>query len=455
MRCDACVADRHEETSCAGMPDNTAACDPSCIASWLRFPLSAPFMSFQSLSFADRVAFLVELAERLHLYGTTAQRLEGAITAVSRRLQVACEPWSNPTGMILTFSDPSRPEGESEVTRVLRLPLGDTDLYRLAETDRIAEEVMAGQLGLREAHQLMSALDRPHSRRARIMQVLGFGLAATAIAGLLRLPWLDIAVAGLNGLMIGALVDYATPRPRLKEAADAIAAMLAAFTTVLVASFVQPLNQNTVIIASLIVLLPGMALTNAVNELTSQHLVSGTARFAGAVTTVLKLTVGAVIALYIVGLLGLHPDVRASRPQPEWVEGCSLLLAAFAFAVLFRADRRDYLRVMAAAAAGYLISRFAGEAFGSPAGIFLAALVMTAAGNAYARWWKRPGAIIRVPGIIMLVPGSTSLRGLLTMIQQQDTIIGQDALLAVVNILLALLAGLLFGNLLLAPGRNL
>ena len=40
-----------------------------------------------------------------------------------------------------------------------------------------------------------------------------------------------------------------------------------------------------------------MTLTNAVNELTSQHLVSGTARFAGALTTMLKLTVGTVIAL--------------------------------------------------------------------------------------------------------------------------------------------------------------
>jgi uncharacterized membrane protein YjjP (DUF1212 family) len=418
-------------------------------------PLSASTVSFASISFADRVAFLVELAERLHLYGTTAQRLEGAISAVSRRLQVGCEPWSNPTGMILTFSDPQRPEGESEVTRVLRLPLGDTDLYRLAETDRIAEDVMAGRLGLREAHALMSALDRPPSRRGRVMQVLGFGLAATAIAGLLRLPWLDISVAGLNGLMAGALVGYSATRPRFKEASDAIAAMLAAFTTALVASFVAPLNQNTVIIASLIVLLPGMALTNAVNELTSQHLVSGTARFADAVTTVLKLTVGTVIALYVVGLLGLAPQVQASRPQPGWVEGASLLLATFAFAVLFRADRRDYLRVMLAAAGGYLIARYAGEAFGSPAGIFLAALVMTAIGNAYARWWKRPGAIIRVPGIIMLVPGSTSLRGLLTMIQQQDAVVAQDALLAVVNILLALLAGLLFGNLLLPPGRNL
>jgi len=408
-----------------------------------------------SVSYADRINFVVELAERLHAYGTTAQRLEGAVTAVAHRLKLECEPWSNPTGMILTFSDPKRPLGDSDTTRVIRLPPGETDLYRLAETDRIAEDVMAGQLGLAEAHAQMNALDRPPSRRHRAMQVLGFGLAATGIAGVLRLPWLDIGVAGLNGLLIGLFVQLSESRPTVKEALEAVTAMIAASVTLLVASLVAPLNQNTVIIASLIVLLPGLSLTNAMNELTSQHLVSGTARFAGAVTTVLKMAIGTAITLYVADLIGLHPQVRASRPQDEWVEWVALAIAAFAFAVLFRAHRRDYPKVMAAAAGGYLISRFGGQAFGSPAGIFLAALVVTAAGNAYARWWHRPGAIIRVPGIIMLVPGSVSLRGLLTLIQQQDVDAGQDALLAVLNILLALIAGLLLGNLLLPARRNL
>jgi len=408
-----------------------------------------------SASYAEKINFLVELAERLHAYGTTAQRLEGAISAVAHKLRLECEPWSNPTGMILTFSDPQRPLGDSDTTRVIRLPPGDNDLYRLGETDRIAEDVMADRLDLDGAHAAMRALDRPPSLRTRWMQVLGFGLAATAIAGLLRLPWLDIGVAGFNGVLIGVLVQAAEMRPRLKDGLEAIAGMLAAGVAILVASLVAPLNQNTVIIASLIVLLPGLALTNAVNELTSQHLVSGTARFAGAVTTVLKLAVGVVIALYVADLLGLQPAVRALRPQPRWVEWGALALAAFAFAVLFRAHRRDYPKVMAAAACGYLVSRFGGLAFGSPAGIFLAALVMTAAGNAYARWWHRPGAILRLPGIIMLVPGSASLRGLLELIQQQDVSAGQGALLAVLNILLALIAGLLFGNLLLPTRRNL
>jgi uncharacterized membrane protein YjjB (DUF3815 family) len=97
----------------------------------------------------------------------------------------------------------------------------------------------------------------------------------------------------------------------------------------------------------------------------------------------------------------------------------------------------------------------AGAAWGSPAGIFLSALALTAAGNAYARWIKRPGALVRMPGIIMLVPGSASLRGVMTLVQEQDVAAGQDAALTVFNILLALIAGLLFGNLLVSTRRNL
>ncbi|MGH8075033.1 MAG: threonine/serine ThrE exporter family protein [Lysobacter sp.] len=416
--------------------------------------MSSP-IPLSNASYADRIRFMVELAERLHLYGTTAQRLEAALLLVAERLQLECEPWSSPTALILSFSDPQRLPGASDTTRVIRLPPGDNDLYKLAETDRIAEALIAGEMDLAAAFEAMDALDKPTGRTAQAMRVFGYGLVAAAVGGLLRLPWLDIAVAGFNGVAIGVLMQMAETRPRTREAVDALVAMFATAVAILVATFIAPLNQNTVIIASLIVLLPGLSLTNAMNELASDHLVSGTARFAGAITTVMKLAVGVIISLYIANLLGLQPAVRALRPQPEWVEWGALVAASLAFAVLFRCERRDYPAVMLAAASGYLISRLAGLAWGSGAGIFLAALVMTAAGNAYARWRKRPGAIVRVPGIILLVPGSASLRGLLDLIQQQDVNAGQVAALGVVNILLALIAGLLFGNLLLPARRNL
>lgn len=412
--------------------------------------------SLTSANYAVRIAFVVELAEHLHAYGTTAQRLEGAVIAVTQRLGLDCEPWVNPTGMILSFSDPLRPPGDSDTTRVIRMPPGDVDLYKLCEADRITSLVMSGEMDIAEGHAALRALDaRRPGAFGKALQVMGFAMVAVGVAGLWRLPWADIATAGTIGLLIGLLDLFTRDGTRLKEAGEAIAGMIAGAVAIAVSAFLVPLNLNTVIIASLIVMLPGMALTNAINELTSQHLVSGTARFAGAITTVLKLTIGTIIALAIAQMVGISPNVRALRPQPDWVEWAALLIASVSFAILFRAARRDVLLVMAAAASGYLISRWVGNALGANVGLFVAALVVTAAGNGYARWADRPGAVIRVPGIIMLVPGSSSLRGLMTLVQQQSVEAGQEAALLVMNIVLALIAGLLFGNVLLPARKNL
>lgn len=406
-------------------------------------------------AFATRIEFMVALAASLHRYGTTAQRLEGAIEAVARRLGLDCEPWSNPTGLILSFSDPQRPPGVSHATRVIRLPLGETNLSKLCEADRIAEEVLAGRLDIAEGHAALRALERDAGWRVHLQQIAGFCVAAASLAGLLRLPWLDIATAAVIGALVGLLTIAGRGRPQVKEADEAIAGVVAGGLAGLVATFVAPLNLNTVVITSMIVLMPGLALTNAFSELTSQHLISGTARLFGALATLLKLTVGTMIALTALNLAGLEPQVRAWRPQPAWVEWSAMVTAAWAFSALFRAGRRDILLVMAAAIIGYQISRLGGQWLGSPVGVFLSALVITVAGNGYAQWMNRPGALIRVPGIIMLVPGSTSLRTVLMAVQQQDVAAGQQAAIAVLNVLLALIAGLLMGNLLLPARRSL
>src|SRR3546814_2896057 len=97
---------------------------------------------FQTIGYAARIAFVVELAERLHAYCTTAQRLEGALFLVSQKLGLDCEPIANPTGMVLSFSAPARPPGDNHTTRVLRVPPGGTALAQLCEAARIAEAVI-------------------------------------------------------------------------------------------------------------------------------------------------------------------------------------------------------------------------------------------------------------------------------------------------------------------------
>jgi uncharacterized membrane protein YjjB (DUF3815 family) len=208
------------------------------------------------------------------------------------------------------------------------------------------------------------------------------------------------------------------------------------------------------VLASLIVLLPGMSLTTAVRELSTQHLASGVARLAGAVMTLLKLGFGTVAATQLCAVLHLVPATAALTPVPTWVEWVALGFGCYSFAVLFQTARRDYALVMVSAALGYAVTYYGSSAFTPEFGVFLGGFAIGALGNLYARMAQRPGALVREPGIILLVPGSVGFRTLSFMFER-DVVLGVDMAFTLTVILVALVAGLLFGDLLIAPRRSL
>lgn len=415
-------------------------------------------MTAPTSSFRQRCNFLVDLARRLHACGMSTDRLEGAILTVSKQLGVRTEIWCNPTGIILSFSSPQKNDG-AEITRVLRLAPGDINLKALAMVDDIAEKVMAGRMDVDQGLQALSVLDRPPRREKLVATVLAFGLASGSVAALLRTSWVDVLASALIGLLIGLLSIAATKRPRLHEASEAIAAMLATLLAIAVATFVTPLSLQTVVIAALIVLMPGLMLTTAIAELSSQNWAAGTARFAGATVTLLKLTFGTVVATQAAYAMGWQPQLLIGNPLPAWAEWGGLLVGSIAFAVLFGAARRDFLVVMVGAWIGYGLTRLGGEIPGLSSetfagGVFLAGLGVAVIANAFGRIFRRPGALLRVSGIILLVPGSVGFRSL-NFVMERDVVLGLDTAVAVLGALIAIVAGLMFGNLLVPPRRHL
>lgn len=404
----------------------------------------------------ERVRFLTELGRRLHIAGVSASRLEGAVHATARALNVTAEIWSTPTGLLLSLGDGDSLRG-SQQTRVLRLEPGQVDLTALAEMERIVEDVIAKRIDLPAAWDRLRAVDRPFGKRRQLANVAAFGLAASAVAGLLRTDWLDISVAGVLGLVIGWIALLSSTRPHLGAASEAVAALVATTLATAFAHFVAPLSLQTVIVAALIVLMPGLTLTTAVTELATQQLASGTARFAGAMTTLLKLTFGSVAASQLMTAVGWIPQQATPTVLPQSVEVIGSVLAAASFAILFRATKRDIPLVMASAILGYVITRVSGNWLGEGAfagGVFVASLTIAALSNLYGRARGRPGVLVRLPGIMLLVPGSVGFRAL-GAVMERDYALGVDTLVAVMSALLALTAGLLFGSLLVPPRKYL
>jgi uncharacterized membrane protein YjjP (DUF1212 family) len=405
-----------------------------------------------------RVRFLTEYARRLHNAGVSSQRLEGAVRATARALRLECEAWSTPTGLLLSLTDTDALLG-SQQTRVLRLEPGHVDLGALAALDRIGEEVLAGRLDIDGAWTAMRALDRPRTRARQLRTIAAFGVASTAVAGLLGTSWLDLAVACVLGLVIGWISVRSGEHPDLDAANEAVSALVATTLATLFGHFVAPIAVQTVVVSALIVLMPGLMLTTAMTELATQQLSSGSARAAGALTVLLKLTFGSIAATQVLGAIGWTVPTPAPSVLPMAVEWVAAVLAAASFATLFRAARRDVPLVMASALAGYVITRVTGAWFADGSavfagGVFFASFAMAALANLYGRWSGRPGSLVRLPGIMLLVPGSVGFRAI-GMVMERDYTMGLETLIAVLSALLALTAGLLFGALLVPPRRHL
>lgn len=182
---------------------------------------------FATAALNTRIAFLVELARRLHQYGTSAPRLETAIAGSATRLGLAAEVWSSPTAIIISFSDQAQgDDGVAQVTQVMRLPPGDVHLARLCQADLIADQVIAGQIELREGFRLLRELGRPDTRRAQAGVIASYGLAAASIVALLlHSSWADLLTTAVIGLMIGTISVLSATRPRLAVASEAICAL--------------------------------------------------------------------------------------------------------------------------------------------------------------------------------------------------------------------------------------
>ena len=398
---------------------------------------------------------MIELARRLHQYGTAAPRLEDAVGSAAQRLGLRAEVWSSPTAIIVSFADQAQGEDAiAQTSQVIRMPPGDVNLARLCEVDAIADGVIEGRMDIEEGARELRRLSRPLPRGQRRRTTLGFGLSVFGFAVLMRGSWADAFTAAVLGAGIGLLMTLAASRPRIALAGEAIAAVLAALGASLVSAFIVPIRVNVVVLSALIVLVPGMLLTTAVRELSAQHLASGVSRLFGALASMLKLIFGAMVVFAASTWFGVKLPLPSLPPVPGWVQWPALVIGTFGFALVFQAARRDWWLVALSAMLGYLVARVSGQQFGPAFGVFMGGLALGAFSNAYSRFMHRPGALVREPGIILLVPGSVGYQTL-AYLAQRNVHSGTETAILLVTLLVALVAGLLFGDLLVVPRRSL
>lgn len=395
----------------------------------------------------EKINFILLLGRSLHAHGYPAHRLEDVLGRVAETLGLHAQFFSTPTSMLASFG----PEDDQQ-TFLLRVKPGEVNLGRLAELDDVTIGVMRGAHDPAEGTRMINQILRQPVKYGQWTRTLAYALASAGASRFIGGGWREILVSALIGWMIGLLARYFSQSSELGRVFEPIAAFTASAAASLLGLMFGPLAVSHTLLPGLIVLMPGLTLTVAMIELSTQHLSSGTSRLNNAFITFLAIGFGVAVGSAAVNLLiGPTPTVRPV-PLPGWTILPAILIMPVAFTILLRAHRDDALWIVLAGIIATFGSWLGDQILGPQLGVFFGALLVGLFSTAYARWMDRPAVITQVPGILLLVPGSVGFRGLAAMLDER-IVSGIDTTFKMILTAVALVAGTLISSV-IAPVRR-
>lgn len=401
--------------------------------------------------FIEKRKFIIKLGKALHKFGTPAYRLETHLQTVSRTLGIEGYFLISPTSMTFVLQH----DADQEYNHMARVKPGELDLGSLARTDELVDEVTSGKRTLAEAIERLEEIANKPNPYGSLLTCLSFGTAAAAFAMLMGTGWNDVFWSGLLGLCVYGFVYRAERSARMAEVLEPFATIICAIAACAIARVDANINLPVVILSSIIIFIPGLALTLGLAELAARDLISGTARIMDAVMLLFKLYFGVVLGMAIGK--ALFGEAIHTEPEglPRWAIWSAVPTLSMALVIIFKARMKDSPWGVLAGIVAFFSAMLGAHFFGDSVGIFFGALAVGIYSNLYARWMKAPASIALLQGIVILVPGSKTYIGLNALISGEVMLNQSHIGSQIFLIFMSLIAGLIFANVAVPPRRTL
>ncbi|MGK0273287.1 MAG: uncharacterized membrane protein YjjP (DUF1212 family) [Cocleimonas sp.] len=396
--------------------------------------------------------FIIKLGTAVHHYGPSAARLESYLTAVCTALGYDGVFRSTPSEITFAFS---KPDQWWQRTHIAVVPVGGYNMSKLAQVGNLVEELVAKKVTLTDASERLDEIEFMPDPWGIWSYPLSFALVSFGFSGILQGSSLDIIVSVCLGLIVCALVMLAEKwKGRFLEALPFTSAFVAGSCAALVKLWLPELNHIIVILASIVVLIPGFIISAGIVEIVENYIIAGSARLFGGLVYLIKQFTGAWLGISFISLFGIielnTTLIPPSTPTILLYVACLIVGLCFAYQTLLK----DCFWVLINCALAYSIVISSSQLVSADLGILFGAAVASLFANLWARVTKRPTSIVLIPALTILVSGSLGFRGLLTAATQQSDQ-GMQMFMQMFIVALAIAAGLLIANIIVRPRISL
>ncbi len=220
--------------------------------------------------------------------GETYRAEETAVDLSSALGGVEAECFATPTGIVLSFTG-SDGRAHSIVRRVSKRAM---NLERVARMDALTRRLRSSELDFDGAAAELDLIERMAGRPALLS-----ALAAAAGTGFFTLffggAWNDALVAGAVGALLSRFTRLFARRAIPDFVANLVGAAGATFLCLLARRLGLATSADGTIIGVIMLLVPGVAITNAIRDTIGGDLVAGVSRGADAFMSAAAISIGA------------------------------------------------------------------------------------------------------------------------------------------------------------------
>jgi uncharacterized membrane protein YjjP (DUF1212 family) len=413
-------------------------------------------MAPSEYDYRQRIRFIIKLGRALHECGATSERIERHLGNVTGMLGIHGSFLVSPTTFTCAFWEDDELD---QFVHIERVEPSDYNLGRLWEIDQFVESIELGKTNFGNALEELKRLNETAPNYSLPVDTLSWLLTGCCFATLLSRNPFNAFIASLISVIIFLIVRQTSSRPAWKPVATIVGALASGFIASAVAAAGLQINPALVVLSSIIIFIPGLALTVSLTEISAGHLISGCSRLVDAFMILLKLFFGAISGIALTRFFSesipqIFLSVETLPDMPSWRVWPALVGLSLTLGVAFNIPLKKFGWGILAVLIAFSCATLGESHFGMFAGVFLGALAVGLYANLFSCLTRGPGSILMTYGVIVLVPGS-KVYSILNQWVSGETILpsqsGSTALMAFV----ALTAGLLFSNAFLPAKKSL
>lgn len=345
----------------------------------------------------------IELGYRLAISGAETYRIEESINRIMSSYKICAEVFAIPNYLIVSII---APDG-SPITRMRRIGQHGNDLNAVEQFSNLSRRICSETPEPETAMQMLRQTILSQKQYPILLYLLGHFLAAAGFSIIFGSCFTDSVCAGICGIVVGLicrLMDNLRANPFFKTiSASFVMALLVYFSRFINLSQ----NSDTIIIGTLMSLVPGLMFTNAMRDFIYGDTNSGINRIVHVFLTAAAIALGTGAALKLSGSLWSLTANADAIKHGLLIESFACFFASIGFIILFNIHGKGSVLCVIGGVVTWvtyclLIKQNAGEI----TAYFLATCVAAFYSEIMARIRKYPAIAYLLISVFPLIPGA-------------------------------------------------